>query len=108
MRREHGCPLPAAPGKPEHQVPADATAVKVRVDVHLRDLERVGEPRGGERPPRPGSERGGDDIVPPLAIRAGEAVAESDDLCWPAGLARTGGDGLARTGDGVGGQGQGG
>lgn len=98
LRRQQGRALPAALGQPEHQAPADAAAVEVRVDVHFRDLERVGEPRVGERPPRPGGERGGDDVVPPLAVRAAEAVAERDDLPAPARGAGAAG-GVSRDGE---------
>jgi hypothetical protein len=58
-------------------------ALVARHHVQLRDLERVVEPGRGRLVAAAGGQRPAHRVVPPLAGRAVEAVAEADRLAGP-------------------------
>src|SRR6266699_2827721 len=77
---QHGGAFRLPGGQPQQHAGADASALVVRRHVQLGDLERVAEPGRGGRGAAAGDQRPADRVVPPLAGRAVEAVAEADRL----------------------------
>ena len=70
-------------GQPQQHPGADAVALVVRRHVQLRDLERVVEPGRGGSVAAAGGQRPAHRVVPPLAGRAVEAVAEAGRRAGP-------------------------
>ena len=81
-RQQRG-PFRPPGGQPQQDPGADAVALVVRRHVQLRDLERVVEPGRGGSVAAAGGQRPAHRVVPPLAGRAVEAVAEAGRLAGP-------------------------
>ena len=77
---QHRGALRAPGAQRQQQAAADAAVLVLRPDVQLSDLQRVGQPARGDGGAGGGRDARPDHVVPPLAGRAAEPVAEGHGL----------------------------